>query len=215
MKSDNPVKEAISKHKVFAIIRDVSSDDIEDVVNALIEGGIRLLEVTFEHSGPMANTLKCVEIITQKFSKDVICGVGTAITNEQIVAASKAGAQFVVSPNTDADIIRLTKQLGLVSIPGALTPTEAVIADQAGADYVKLFPGGLFGIQYFKAVSEVLKGVQLIAVGGIDADNARAFLNAGAVGLGIGGYLVNAKKLKLESLENLTGRARLLASTIK
>ena len=215
MKSDNSVKEAISKHKVFAIIRDVSSDDIEDVVNALIKGGIHLLEVTFEHGGPMTNTLKCVEIITQKFSKDVICGVGTAITNEQIVAASKAGAQFVVSPNTDAVIIRLTKQLGLVSIPGALTPTEAVIADQAGADYVKLFPGGLLGIPYFKAVSEVLKGVQLIAVGGIDADNAQGFLNAGAVGLGIGGYLVNAKKLKLESLENLTERARLLASAIK
>ncbi len=214
MNTANPVIQGISEHKVFAIVRGVSVADIDGVVKALIAGGIRLLEVTFEHNGPMVNTLACVKKITEQYKGQIICGVGTAITTEQINAAKQAGAQFVVSPNTDAKIIKLTKQLGMVSIPGALTPTEAVIADNSGADYVKLFPGGLFGIPYFKAVGEVLKSIKLIAVGGVNANNAKEFLDAGAVGVGIGGYLVNAKNLKSEKLEDLTVRARSLVAAI-
>ena len=215
------IAEGITEQKVFAIVRGVSVDDIEGVVKALLAGGIRLLEVTFEHNGPMDNTLACVTKITEQYGDRLICGVGTALTVEQIHAAKKAGAKFVVSPNIDAEIIKLTKKLGMVSIPGALTPTEAVIADQAGADYVKLFPGGLFGIPYFKAVGEVLKSIKLIAVGGVNAANAKEFLDAGAVGVGIGGYLVSAKDLKTENLElkserlkKLTARAQSLVAAI-
>lgn len=214
MNTANAVSQRISEHKVFAIIRGVSVDDIEDVVNALISGGINLLEITFEHNKPMDNTLACVNKITDKYKGRLICGVGTAIEPEQIIAAHKAGAQFVVSPNTDTNIIKLTKSLGMVSIPGALTPTEAVIADQAGADYVKVFPGGLFGIPYIKAVHEVLTDIKFIAVGGIDSTNAMAFIEAGAVGVGVGGYLVNAKKIRTEPLDQLTIRAKKLIETI-
>ena len=205
----------IEEEKVFAIVRGVSINEIEKVVEALIAGGIRLLEVTFEYGGSMDNTLACVRKINENYGDWMFCGVGTATTVEQIKAAHEAGAQFVVSPNVDVDIIKLTKQHGMVSIPGALTPTEAVMADQAGADFVKIFPGGIFGIKYFEAISEVLKSIKLIAVGGINEKNSIDFLNAGAIGIGIGNYLVNAKMVRKEPIEELTARAKMLVASIK
>jgi len=185
------VSHAIAEHKVFAIIRGVSPELIIPTVDALIKGGVHLLEVTFDRNGSMADTLACVEIIRNTFAEQVICGVGTTTDERQVNAAARAGAQFVVSPNVDEAVIKLSRQLGMASIPGALTPTEVIQARNAGADYVKLFPGGLFGVAYFKAVAEVLKDIPIIVVGGINADNAGQFMDAGAVGVGVGGYLVN------------------------
>ena len=205
----------LKRNKVFAILRGVQSNDIESVVQALVDGGIRILEVTFEHGGSMNNTLACVKEIVEKFNSEVICGVGTVTSIEQTRAAKSVGAQFVVSPNTDPTIIKLTRSLGMVSIPGAVTPTEAVKASNAGADYVKLFPVAVFGIEYFKAISEVLKSIPFIVVGGVNVDNAKDFLDAGAVGIGIGSYLVNDKKLANESLSNITMRAKKLVKLIQ
>ena len=215
MNNQQKIIRDIAEKKIFAIIRGVPSDQIEPVVAALIAGGINLLEITFEHGGELDNTLKSVSTVVDSFRGQVTCGVGTATTIEQIHAAKAAGAQFVVSPNTDTEVIRLTKSLGLVSIPGALTPSEAVTAHCAGADYVKLFPGGLFGPSYFKAVAGVLKDIPFIAVGGVDLDNAQAFIDAGAVGFGIGNYLVDAKTLQQETLEKLTQRANALVCAIQ
>ncbi|MEH6473971.1 MAG: bifunctional 4-hydroxy-2-oxoglutarate aldolase/2-dehydro-3-deoxy-phosphogluconate aldolase, partial [Halopseudomonas sp.] len=137
------VSKGIAEHKVFAIVRGVSPENIIPTVEALIAGGIKLLEVTFDRDGPMSDTLSCVETVRSTFGDKIVCGVGTATDEQQVNAAARAGAQFVVSPNVNSDVIRLSRQLGMVSIPGAFTPTEVVQARSAGADYVKLFPGGL------------------------------------------------------------------------
>lgn len=214
MTNFNLVSKGIAEHKVFAIIRGVSPEKIIPTVEALIAGGIKLLEVTFDRSGPMTNTLSCVEIVRSTFGDRVVCGVGTVTDEQQVHAAARAGAQFVVSPNVDTDVIKLTVVRGMVSIPGAFTPTEVVQARSAGADYVKLFPGGLLGLSYFKAVSEVLKDVPIIVVGGINANNAVDFIESGAVGIGVGGFLVNAKEIDKGNFAAVTDKAKQLVQSI-
>ena len=208
------VSQGISEHKIFAIIRGVSPMDIVPTVEALLAGGIKLLEVTFNRAGPMSDTLHCLEVIRETFGDKVVCGVGTATDEQQIYAAARAGAQFVVSPDVNVEIIKLSRQLGMVSIPGAFTPTEVVKARGAGADYVKLFPGGLLGLPYFKAVSEVLKDVPIIVVGGINENNAHQFIDSGAVGVGVGGYLVNTKEVASGEFAAISQRAQQLVNSI-
>ncbi len=214
MNNFNLVSQGIAEYRVFAIVRGIQPEQIEPVVEALVAGGIRLLEVTFDREGPIADTLDCVKIIRRNFADRVVCGVGTVTDERQVNAAARAGAQFVVSPNVHGGVIRLTRQLGMVSIPGAFTPTEVVEAREAGADFVKLFPGGLLGVPYFKAVSEVLKDIPMIVVGGINASNAGEFINCGASGVGVGGYLVNAKEVVQGRFEEITRRAEELVNSI-
>ncbi len=209
-----PVEKRIYEHKIFAIIRGIDSALIVPTVQALIDGGIRLLEVTFEHEGNLDNTLNSVRQIRTHFSDQVICGVGTATNSLQIHEAARAGAQFVVSPNTDAYIIGLTKQLGLVSIPGAYTPSEVANARQAGADFVKLFPAGLAGASYVKALADVLSSIPMIVVGGVSADNAKQFLQSGAVAVGVGSYLVNSNLVSTENYQEITNRCQAIVSSL-
>ena len=208
------VSKGIAEHKAFAIVRGVSPENIKPTVEALIAGGIKLLEVTFDREGPISNTLSCVQIIRTTYGDRVVCGVGTATDEQQVNAAARAGAQFVVSPNVNSDVIRLSRQLGMVSIPGAFTPTEVIEARSAGADYVKLFPGGLLGLPYFKAISEVLKDIPIIVVGGINASNAGDYIKCGAAGIGVGGYLVNAKEIAKGNFEEITNKAKELVNSI-
>ena len=135
-------------------------------------------------------------------------GAGTVLTLEQVDIAAKAGAEYIISPDVNEAVIRHTIEMGLVSMPGALTPSEVMAAHRYGADFVKLFPAGNMGASYIKAVRAPISHVKLLAVGGVSAENAKAFITAGCVGVGVGGNLVNKEWIERGEFEKITQAAR-------
>ncbi|MCF4173704.1 MULTISPECIES: bifunctional 4-hydroxy-2-oxoglutarate aldolase/2-dehydro-3-deoxy-phosphogluconate aldolase [Vibrio] len=182
---------AIEEHQVFAIVRGLDPDNVRPTMEALYSGGIRLVEVTFDRKNGDENTLAALDILASEFQDKLIFGAGTVTTVEQVKAVKAMGGQFIVSPDFNADVVKATRECDMVSLPGVMTPTEAVQANEAGADFIKLFPGGLLGPEYLAALSAPLSDLKFIAVGGVDADNIPDFAKAGAVGFGIGSNLVN------------------------
>lgn len=213
---DNIIKR-IYENKIIAIIRGIGLDRILPTVEALLQGGISLLEVTFNHESAASesDTLRSLKLITNEFGNDIGLGVGTVLTPKQVEDAVDSGAQYIISPNTDVDVIKKTKELGKTSIPGAFTPSEMVLAYYAGADIIKLFPAGVLGTKYIKAVLAPLSHIPVVAVGGVDADNAVDFLKAGAIGVGVGGSLVDAKAIYAGEYDKITMTAREYLTKIK
>ena len=202
--------ELIKENKIVAIIRGVSSLDILDTAQALCEGGIKCLEVTFDHSSEeaMENTLDSIRKLREKYDGVLAIGAGTVVNTKDVIAAKEAGSSFIISPNTKTDVIKLTKKEGLISIPGSLTPSEVVEAYEAGADFVKIFPPGNLGLGYIKALMGPLSYIPMIAVGGVDSSNLNDFLRIGCKGVGIGGNLVNKKLIKEHRFTELTAIAK-------
>ncbi|PTC04709.1 2-dehydro-3-deoxyphosphogluconate aldolase [Vibrio mediterranei] len=182
---------AIEEHQVFAIVRGLDPDNVRPTMEALYSGGIRLVEVTFDRKNGDENTLAALDILASEFQDKLIFGAGTVTTVDQVKAVKAMGGQFIVSPDFNAEVVKATRECEMVSLPGVMTPTEAVQANEAGADFIKLFPGGLLGPEYLAALSAPLSDLKFIAVGGVDADNIPDFAKAGAVGFGIGSNLVN------------------------
>lgn len=128
------------------------------------------------------------------------------MTSENVKQAAGAGAEYIISPNINESVIKKTKQLGLISIPGALTPSEIINAHQMGADIVKLFPAATLGLEYIKAILSPINHIPITAVGGITSENARSFIDIGCLGVGVGGNLVNKKLVdenKFETIKKL------------
>lgn len=190
------VIEAIEAHKVFAIVRGLSPESVRPTMEAIYNGGIRLVEVTFDRVNGDEATLKALEILRDEFSDKLIYGAGTVTNVEQVEKVKTLGGTFIVSPDCNTEVIKATREAGMVSLPGVLTPTEAAVAHDAGADFIKLFPGGVFGPGYLKAVAAPLSDLKFIAVGGVDEHNLADFAKAGAVGFGIGSNLVNNKMVE-------------------
>jgi len=199
----------ISHNKVIAICRRVYGRELINLAQALHDGGVRLMEVTFDQSDPenCKKTADAVKLLNQNF-KDMMIGVGTCLTMNQLHAAKEANAKYIISPNTNVEIIKETKRLGLVSIPGAFTPSEIVTADIAGADFVKLFPTRFAGLQYVKDIKGPLSHIKFIATAGITPDNFKDYLNLGFYGAGISSYLTSRKLLDEEDFETLTAHAK-------
>ena len=139
---------------------------------------------------------------------EMYIGAGTVLTTLQLAIAREAGAQFIVTPNTDRPIIHAIKALGLLAFPGAMTPTEAQRAHAAGADAVKIFPAGTLGPAYLKAIASPLSHIPFLAVGGVNDTNIAEFLRAGAIGAGVGGNLVNREWIEREEWGKCTALAR-------
>lgn len=196
--------------KIVAIVRGVYGEDCVKLAQALYEGGIELLEVTFDQSKPeeLSRTAESIRRLVERLGDKMIFGAGTVTTLEMLELAKNAGAMFIVSPDTNEEVIRATVAAGMVSMPGALTPTEIVTAYRAGADFVKLFPAGTQGTAYFKAVTAPLNHIRLLAVGGVNEKNITDFLAAGAVGVGVGGNLVNKTWIKNGEFDKITNVAR-------
>ncbi|KAA8672686.1 bifunctional 4-hydroxy-2-oxoglutarate aldolase/2-dehydro-3-deoxy-phosphogluconate aldolase [Clostridium sp. MT-14] len=140
--------------------------------------------------------MESIELIKKEFKGEICVGAGTVLTIEQVNNAIEAGADYIISPNTDIKVIKETKRLNKISIPGAFTPSEIVTAYDAGADFVKLFPAGLLGAGYIKAVYGPLNYIPLLAVGGVNLDNISQLMGAGISGVGVGGNLVNKKNVQ-------------------
>ena len=188
-------KQRISETKLIAIFRKVPEDKLIATAEALVRGGVQAMEVTFDHSRAdcFGALVRQIRMLRDALGDGISIGAGTVLTPEEVEIAAGAGAELIVSPNMDEMVIRRTKELGLVSCPGAMTPTEIVTAYQAGADFVKLFPAEQLGVPFIKAMQGPLGHIPLLAVGGADVHNAGDFIKAGACGIGVGSKLVDHK----------------------
>lgn len=206
------VKDCIEATKVVAIIRGLPPEVCVRLATAYREGGIRLVEVTFNQVGDLEDTVKAIRAIRAAFP-DMHVGAGTVITGEQLELAIGAGAEFIVTPNCNPEIIRRANAAGLVTMPGTITPTEMVAAHEAGADYVKVFPVRVLGAAYVKDVLAPLRHLKLIAVGGVSPDNAADYLRAGCVGIAASGLLVNKEWIAAGEWDKIAAAARQFIKT--
>lgn len=182
----------IEEKKIIVIVRGVEKNKLMPLAEAMYKGGIRFLEITYSADKKVSDeeTAENIKMLSEHFGGRMYIGAGTVLTEEQVALTKKAGGQFIISPDTVPEIIRKTKELGMISIPGAVTPSEITTAVKSGADFVKLFPANNLGAAYIKAITAPLCNVKLLAVGGIDENNMSEYLKAGVCGFGIGGNIV-------------------------
>lgn len=200
----------IKKEKIVAIVRGVPKDKILMLADALMKGGIHCMEITLDQNSQdgYKNTLESISMLCEAYKEKLLVGVGTAMTAEQVTLAAKAGAKYVISPNVCREVIEKTNELGLVSMPGAFTPTEIADAYKMGGDLIKVFPISNIGAGYLKAVSAPLSHIPLLAVGGVQPEDIKSYTAAGAVGFGVGGNLVNKKWINEGRFDLLTQEAK-------
>lgn len=213
----NEIIQAIKDSKLIAIVRGVESEKCIKIAQALYDGGFRLMEITYDQKHPEVweNTARTIGEVAKAFAGKMYIGAGTVTCPALVELTHKYGGQFIISPDTNEAVIKRTCELGMVSIPGALTPTEVMVAHRAGADFVKLFPAGNFGTGYVKAVKAPLSHVDMLVVGGIDEKNVASFLAVGASGAGIGGNLVNLAWVKEGKYEKITEVAQALVAAVQ
>lgn len=216
MKNNEIVKE-LEQEKIIVIIRGADKEKLIPLVDALCEGGIGFAEVTFSADGSVSDEQTAAEIksLADKFKGKMRIGAGTVLTKRQVKLAKAAGAEFIVSPDVNPEVIKATKKAGMVSIPGALTPTEVRMAARFGADFVKLFPVTAFGPDYLKTLSAPLSDVKFLAVGGISLEDIPTYLSAGATGFGIGGAIAPKKLLNADDFDGITEIAKRFTNAAK
>lgn len=199
------------RHKLIAIIRgDFPLETLAEIGETLFNAGIRTLEITLNS----ANALEAIEMLAESHGNRLLIGAGTVLTREHAVEAVQAGAQFILSPNTDQEVIETTKFHQTVSIPGAFTATEILRAHDYGADLVKVFPARL-GAAYISDIRGPYPHIPLLPTGGVNLDNIPEFLKAGAKGIGVGSSLIPRDfVLSPESLQQLEDRARSYVSLV-
>ena len=202
--------EYVLQRKIVAIVRGLSPEYLVRLGHAFEEGGIGLMEVTYDQKAPETwkDTAAGIEAVEKEFGDRLLVGAGTVITLEQVAMTYNAGGRYLVTPTTQPEIIRMGKALGLGLFPGALTPTEILTAYEAGADAVKVFPVSTLGPGYIKAVKAPLSHIPLMAVGGVNEKNAADFMKAGCVGLGVGGNLVNKEWIESGQWDKITALAK-------
>ncbi|GAA3014241.1 bifunctional 4-hydroxy-2-oxoglutarate aldolase/2-dehydro-3-deoxy-phosphogluconate aldolase [Tetragenococcus solitarius] len=206
----NLAKEYIEKNKIIAIVRGTYGENLVNLVSALEEGGVKLVEVTFDQSDPecLMKTSEAITTLVEKFTGKMKIGAGTVLNEEQVETAYHAGAEYIISPNTNQQVIKKTKELKLVSIPGALTPSEILEAHETGADFVKIFPAGAHNLKYIKDIRGPINHVKILATAGVTPDNLEDYLNVGFSGAGISGYLTDQKLIAAGQFDVLTEHAK-------
>ncbi len=208
---------SVEKNKMIVIVRGIESEKLIPLAEAMFEGGIRLLEITYDQSGKVSDetTAENIKKLTENFEGRMFIGAGTVLTEKQVELTAKAGGKFIISPNVNKAVIEKTVELGLVSMPGALTPTEICSAHDYGADFVKLFPIVSMGPDYVKAVKAPLSHIKLLAVGGIDETNMETYLKAGVCGFGVGSNIIDKKMLQNSDYKGITELAKKYANVTK
>jgi 2-dehydro-3-deoxyphosphogluconate aldolase/(4S)-4-hydroxy-2-oxoglutarate aldolase len=195
---------------LVAIVRAPSDAHVVEAAEALLNGGMRAIEVTL--NTPRA--LELIGAIREKLGGEMRVGAGTILSPMDAVAAIDAGAEFIVTPTMQPDTIRFCKHQGVPIACGCATPTESHIAHQAGADIIKVFPAECLGTSYIKAILGPLPFLKLMPTGGVSLDNLVSFIRAGCVGAGLGGNLVSRKALEDQDWPGLTALARQYVETL-
>lgn len=208
------MKQLMLEKKIVTIVRGIYGEDCLNLAKALYRGGIRFLEVTFDlrHPESQDETTDTIRLLTKELGDRMIFGAGTVTTVENVERTFAAGGRFIVSPDTRPEVIRRTRELGMISTPGAMTPTEIGLAYDSGADIVKLFPASVLGPDYVKAVRGPWSQVPLLVTGGISEANAADFLKAGAVGMGVGGNLAKKALVDAGRFDEIEDAARRLVA---
>ncbi len=200
------VLKKIKEVGIIPVIRTTSADEARSVSEAILAGGINILEITMTIPG----AVELIEKLAQELNNDTIIGAGTVLDIETARKCIEAGAKFIVSPIFDAKIVSLCNQSSITVMSGALTPTEIFTAWQSGADLVKVFPASATGgASYLKAVKAVFPHIELVPTGGVNLENATDFIEAGAFVIGIGGELTGGYSSTItERAQNLRSKVR-------
>ena len=196
---------------LVAIIRASNGDRLLEVAEALEAGGIDVIEVTFTVPG----VLDIIKLLRDKVGDRVLLGAGTVLDPESARAAILAGAEFIVTPTVNPEVIQLCQRYGKVVMAGAFTPTEILTAWEAGADIVKVFPAEIGGPNYLKAVHGPLPQVRLLPTGGVNLETLPSFVKAGACAVGLGSALVEKAALEKGNMERIQELAEAYVATMK
>jgi len=196
---------------VVAVVRAPRGEMLVDVAQALLSGGVDTIEITF--TVPRAH--RVLEQVADRLGDKIALGAGTVLDPETARTALLAGAEFIVAPTVNLDVIRLCRRYDKAALPGALTPTEVLTAWEAGADIVKVFPSDLTGPGYLKALAGPLPQVRLMPTGGVDLNTAADFLRAGACALGLGSALVERKAVLDGDMARIESLAQQFVQIVK
>jgi 2-dehydro-3-deoxyphosphogluconate aldolase / (4S)-4-hydroxy-2-oxoglutarate aldolase len=201
----------ILDHKLVAVVRLANYDKAVDVTRALIAGGITVLEFTLTGKG----AIEAVSSVRQAVGDAACVGVGTVLTTKDAQASLDAGAQFVVTPAVRKAVIATCVNRNIPILCGGFTPTELLEAYEAGSELVKLFPAQQGGPRYLKDILAPLPFLKVVPTGGVSAENLRSYLDAGAVGVGIGGNLVSAKAVAANDFDQITIAAKACIAAVQ
>jgi len=196
---------------IVAVVRSPDSQQLVEVARALVDGGVGVVEITMT----VPDALDVVRAVRRALGDRLLLGAGTILDPETARAALLAGAEFLVAPTLNLDVIRLCQRYDKLVMPGAFTPTEILTAWEAGADIVKVFPADVVGPAFFKAVRAPLPQVKLMPTGGVDLTTAAEFLKAGACCLGVGGQLVEPKAVAARDFDRIRDLARQYVNIVK
>lgn len=196
---------------VIAIMRAQSSDQLMVAADAIEKGGVKVIEVTMTTPG----ALGVIEEATRKYGEEVLFGAGTVLDVETARTAILAGAEFVVAPTLNLEMVALCSRYSVPVVPGCYTPTEMLTAWEAGADMIKLFPASVGGPSLVKAIRAPLPQLEIVPVGGVNLDTAAEFIKNGAAALGVGSSLINQKLLDADDMDELTRRAAAFIQEVK
>ncbi len=203
------IKEFYEK-KIIIVSRGIAEEEIVNVAKALYDGGIRFMEVPFNQSAPetFPETARKIKAIKEALGGKMHIGAGTVITMEQFEIAKEAGAEIIVSPTLEEDVITATKKAGLISMPGCATPSEMTKAYKLGGDLIKLFPSSIVNLKVIKEIRVPLSHIPLVCFGGVSSENISEVLSMGVVGVGMASSVLDKEALKNKDYAKITALAK-------
>lgn len=215
--NNNKIIQEIEHKKIIVIVRGIESDKLIHLAEAMYDAGIRFLEITYSANKKISDeeTFENIRMLSEHFNGRMHIGAGTVLNEKQVELTKLAGGEYIISPDTNINVIKKTKEMGMLSIPGALTPSEIQKAHNAGADFVKIFPITNMGIEYVKAVKSPFSNIKILAVGGINEDNILDYLEAGVCGFGIGSNIIPKSQIDNNNYMAITELAKKYVSVVE
>ena len=212
----NKFVQEFNEKKVIIVCRGIAEEEIVKVATALYDGGIRFMEVPFNQSAPetFCDTARKIKLVKEALEGKMHVGAGTVITMEQFEIAKEAGAEIIVSPTLEEDVIKATKEAGLISMPGCATPSEMTKAYSLGADLIKLFPSSMINAKVIKEIRVPLSHLPLVCFGGVSAENITEVLATGVVGVGMASSVLDIEALKNKDYAKITALAKAVTEQI-
>lgn len=196
---------------IIAVVRKVPLSKVYKVIDSLVAGGVRAIEVTLDSE----NALEIINTIQKKYGNEVVIGAGTVLDSEGAYNAISNGAQFIFAPTLSESTIKVAKRYNKLAIPGVFTPTEILQAYEYGADIVKIFPGSVLGPQFIKDVRGPLSHIKMMPTGGITLTNLGEYIKAGAVAVGVGSSLLDKNLIDSENWDALTALAKAFVQEVQ